>query len=159
LAAAYRARQRSLLLQTAARIPRLASRNGITLEDLVPHYVNQWNHLHRTDACDFFRELASTNPASPSVLNNLAWFLAVSPGWNPASPDEVLAIASRAASLLPDQPVILDTLAAAFANASDFPAAIETASRALALAGSDAPLAAKIRSHLECYGHSSPFRE
>lgn len=124
------------------------------------YYVSQWALLHRRDAWDYFQSVLPLAWDSPPNLNNLAWILATSPGWNPVPPADTLAIAQRAASLAPTHPVILDTLAAAYANASDFPAAIATATNALALAASDpdSALPAKIQSHLDCYLQSRPYR-
>lgn len=158
-AAQFYAGDATALRQTTARIPKLAGRTEFSPEDLFPHYVNQWAHMHRRDAWEYFRAAAQANRNSPPNLNNLAWILAASPGWNPVPPVDALAIARRAADLAPDHPVILDTLAAAQANAGDFPAAAATASRALALSAPDPKLSAKIRSHLALYRQNRPYRE
>ena len=158
-AAGFYANDESVLRRTAALIPKLAGQTSFSPEDLFSHYVKQWAHLHRRDAWDYFRAAAQANRNSPPNLNNLAWILVASPGWNPVPPADALAIARRAAELAPNHPVILDTLAAALANAGDFPAAIDTATRALSLSAPAPKLAAKIRSHLDCYRQGKPFRE
>lgn len=158
LAAAIGARDPDAIVQAASRIPELASRPSVAFTDLFPCYMNQWRYLHRRDAWEFFKACAPQQSNTPADLNNIAWFLATAPGWNPAPPGDVLAIAQRAVDLAPGHPVLLDTLAAAQANASDFPAAVETAQRALDLAASDPDLSAKIRSHLGNYLQSRPFR-
>ena len=82
---------------------------------------------------------------------------------SPASPDEALALAQKAYALGgPTQPVLLDTLAAAQANASDFAAAIQTARQALALVPENPPNAAfrqNLRARIELYQRQRPYRE
>ena len=158
LAAAIGACDEDAIAWAAARIPELADRSAVAFTDLFPCYMNQWRYLHRRDAWAFFKACATRPGNTLADLNNIAWFLATAPGWNPAPPGDVLAIAQRAVDLAPGHPVLLDTLAAAQANASDFPAAVETAQRALGLAASDPDLAAKIRSRLGNYLQSRPFR-
>ena len=157
-AAAFCSNDPDAIAAAAAPIPRLASRSSFDPTALFPFYVSQWAHLHRRDAWSYFRDAAQANWNSPPNLNNLAWLLATAPGWSPAPPEDVLAIARRAANLAPSHPVILDTLAAALANDSDFPAAVETASLALSLAQDDPALSAKISAHLALYRQSLPYR-
>ncbi|MDG2123769.1 MAG: hypothetical protein P8J87_08740, partial [Verrucomicrobiales bacterium] len=68
------------------------------------------------------------------VLNNLAWQLAAHE--DPAVRDGLRAVewAEKAAGLAGDDAAILDTLAAAYAEAGDFRKAVETGERAAALA-------------------------
>ena len=157
-AAAFCSGDHAATAAAAAGIPRLASRGSFSLTDLFPFHVSQWAR-HRRAAWDYFRTAAQADWDSPPNLNNLAWLLATAPGWSPAPPEDVLAIARRAAELAPDHPVILDTLAAALANASRFPEAVETASRAADLARDDPGLAAKIRGRLALYRQGLPYRE
>ena len=74
-------------------------------------------------------------------------------------PSEILGIARRAADLSPGSPRILDTLAAAQANAGDFPAAMATASRALALVPPGCPLIPLLSSHLDLYRSAHSLRQ
>ena len=59
------------------------------------------------------------------------------------------------------QPVLLETLAAAYAEAGSFPEAAATAEKAeqLATNAGSAPMAAKIRQSLELYRAGKPYRE
>ena len=148
-----------LVRDTAARIPSLAGRTDFSTGDLFPYYLAQWTLLHREDAWEYFRAFAETRRDSPPDLNNIAWLLATAPGWNPAPPADVLAIATRAATVAPNHPVILDTLAAAQANAGDFPSAAATARQAISLLPPDDPLAQKIQSRLSLYLQNTPFRD
>ena len=159
LAADFAAGDFDSFARTANQIPAIAGRGLHPLAAVTPHYFNQWSHLHRRDAWAFFKSLADNPDTPPLVLNDFAWLLSTAPGWNPAPPDEILAMARRAAEAAPDHPAVLDTLAAALANASDFPSAVETASRALELAAPDPGLSAQIRSRLDLYRKGLPFRE
>ena len=57
--------------------------------------------------------------------------------------------------------MFLDTLAAAYAEAGQFPEAVATAEKALSLVKSahDAILALRIQSHLDLYRAGRPWRE
>jgi tetratricopeptide (TPR) repeat protein len=71
-----------------------------------------------------------------------------------------LELAQRANQLAGNgNPVVLGTLAAAYADAGRFPEAVETAQRALQLAEaqSSTSLAEAIRSQLELYQAGMPF--
>ena len=56
-------------------------------------------------------------------------------------------------------PQTLDTLAAAYAESGNFDAAVETARRALNLAGQNSELAGAIQSRLKLYQARLPYRE
>jgi tetratricopeptide (TPR) repeat protein len=85
------------------------------------------------EAADEWREAARIKPAYGTVANNLAWLLATHRDPRVREPEEAVVHAERAASLAPDDPAVLDTLAAAYAAAGRFEEAVETASRAAAL--------------------------
>lgn len=58
-----------------------------------------------------------------------------------------------------ENPVLLDTLAAAYAGAGDYSQAISTATRALSLLNPQDPLLSpSIRQHLEYYSQGKPWR-
>ena len=72
-----------------------------------------------------------------------------------------MAFAERAASLTGrQQPAVLDTLAAAYAEAGRFPEAVETARRALAIAiqQNDRGVAAGLNARIALYEAGTPFR-
>ena len=96
---------------------------------------------------------------NPENLRIVAELFATAEGWSPAPPSEILGIARRAADLSPGSPRILDTLAAAQANAGDFPAAMATASRALALVPPGCPLIPLLSSHLDLYRSAHSLRQ
>jgi Flp pilus assembly protein TadD len=100
-------------------------------------------------------------PNHSVAANNLAWILATAP--DPALRDGAKAVelALRCRQISGDQPVILDTLAAAYAEKGLFPEAVRTATQALQLAKaqSNAALASEIERRLENYRNQSPFHQ
>ena len=143
-------------------IPSYDPRQTFTYADLLPAYLWIWDSGERPRALRYFRNLAAGHPENPAILNNVAWLLAVSER-SPAPPDEALALAQKAYALGgPTQPVLLDTLAAAQANAGDFAAANQTARQALALVPENPPNAAfrqNLRARIELYQRQRPYRE
>jgi len=77
---------------------------------------------------DFFQRVHRLQPDNVPALNNLAWVTAElgKPG--------AVAYAEKANALMPDKPILLDTLAHALASEKQFDKAIETEKRALVLA-------------------------
>ena len=122
------------------------------------------NTGERREATEYFRRLVDACPDRLDLVNNIAWGLATAE-WSPIPPEEVLALARRAQALHPEpHPVVLDTLAAAQANAGDFAAAVETAQTALAAIPPPAtPQEAEGRRNIEFrlqeYRNQKPHRE
>jgi protein O-mannosyl-transferase len=109
-----------------------------------------------------FRKTLELNPQHALAQNNLAWLLATCAEPSVRDGRQAVALARQAEQLSGGgQPNVLDTLAAAYAEAGRFPEAIETARRALALpaAQNNQPLAEAIRSRLTLYEAHSPYRE
>lgn len=87
-----------------------------------------------------------TEPKSIEALNNLAWILAANPKKEQRNGKEAVRLAQEACQLTAQQePLMLSTLAAAYAEAGDFSNAVVTAQSAikLASAGGNEPLARK----------------
>jgi tetratricopeptide (TPR) repeat protein len=120
-------------------------------------------HLNRgKEAVAHFDEALRIDPASIEGLNNLAWLLSTSP--DPRVRDGVRAVelAEQACSLTGSKiPVLLGTLAAAYAEAGRFSEAITAAQRAGAEATQlgDLAGAAKNQELLERYRANRPYRE
>jgi tetratricopeptide (TPR) repeat protein len=92
--------------------------------------------------------------------NNLAWLLATCPEASLRNGNKAVELASQANALTGgENPAMLRTLAAAFAEAGRFSEAVETAQRALPLAGtqSNATLAGQLQSEMKLYQAGSPF--
>jgi tetratricopeptide (TPR) repeat protein len=110
----------------------------------------------------YFRKSLQINPDQPGALNDLAWIRATHIDPEYRNVDEALQLARRVCELTNfQQPSALDTLAAAYANAGRFPQAIETADRAIKIAGStgNEALVKEIQNHLTLYRDNKPYRE
>src|SRR5207249_10415894 len=96
------------------------------------------------------------------ALNNLAWILATNPGDDLRDGPEAVRLAERACELTQRrEPVLLGTLAAAYAETGRFTDAVTTAQKAieLAAAAGQKEVADKNRQLLELYRADKPFRD
>jgi tetratricopeptide (TPR) repeat protein len=132
-----------------------------SFDDLIPQYVNWWSGGEKNHAWHFFRNAISNQPDHILLLNAAAWLLATDPA-PPADPQEALRFAQRAAELSPEpHPLLLDTLAAAFAANGRFEEARQTAGQARDLAAKQGDIASqmKIEARLAAYRQNQPWRE
>jgi protein O-mannosyl-transferase len=134
-------------------------------DDGVAHY-----HLavalagqHKTkEAVRHYREALKTLPDFPEALNNLAWILAANPDPEVRNGREAIDLAERACKLTEyKQPVMVGTLAAAYAEAGRFAEAVTTAEKAKTLAeqANQMEVAARNRTLLELYRSGQPGRD
>ena len=164
MAAAYEQGDEPLALSYARRFSPYRDKTELALPDLMPCYLALWVSSRRGEALDYFRRLVEAFPDRADLLNNVAWGLATA-AWSPAPPGEVLEIAQRMQALHPaPHPVLLDTLAAAQANAGDFAAAGQTVQAALAVLAAPASaeqveLARHLAARLRLYRNNEPYRE
>jgi len=108
-----------------------------------------------------WRKVLLAAPNHVAVLDQTARLLATSPEASLRDGAEAVALAERAAQLTGGRrPEILDTLAAAYAEAGRFTEAVATARRALALASEsgNAALAETLKARLALYENGSPLR-
>ncbi len=114
------------------------------------------------EALQHFREAVRLEPRRPGPLVSMAWILATHPDADIRDASQAIDLAQRADKLNRSQdPVSLDTLAAAYAAAGQFERAVGTARSALALA-SESPvqtLAFEIRKRLELYQQAKPYQQ
>jgi len=116
----------------------------------------------RTEALEQLNEALSKHPENAEAQKNLAWVLAT-------SPDDTIRQGRRAVELAESarrqtngrEPIVLVTLAAAYAEAGRFPDAIRTAeeARQLAEAAGNNSLAEGIRGYITLYQYGQPFRD
>ena len=112
-------------------------------------------------AIENWRESVRIQPGYRTVANNLAWLLATAPEPRHRSPEEAIRLAQSVRSQGPDDPAVLDTLAAAYAAASRFEEARSLGGQALSLAkeqGQQA-LAAELAQRLALYQRGLPYVE
>ena len=94
-------------------------------------------------------------------LDHTAWLLATSPEASLRNGPKALALARQLARLSGgNNPALLDTLAAAYAESGQFPEAVDAAQRALALARTqnNTALANTLRQHIKLFQAGSPLR-
>jgi spermidine synthase len=100
------------------------------------------------------REGLRLRPDQPLAANNLAWLLATNPSEQIRNPEESIRIAEpMVVTAKGNRGAVLDTLAAAYAAAGRFEAAIRTASEAIDVAreDDDGALANEIETRLALY--------
>jgi tetratricopeptide (TPR) repeat protein len=127
---------------------------------------NVANTLLRIDRVDealaHYNKAVELNPRSVNTLNNLAWLLATSPEPRVRNGPRAVELAERADNLAGgNNPIVVATLAAAYAEAGRFPDAVRTAKRALDLAvgSGHTALADLIRAQIDLYESDHPSRE
>jgi len=115
---------------------------------------------HVEEAIAHFQKALAIKPDYAEAQNNMAWVLATCPQASLRNGIKAVGLAERANQLTSgENPVILATLAAAYAEAGRFPEAIETVQRALHLAEaqSNTALAGALQSQLKLYQAGLPF--
>ena len=103
-----------------------------------------------------------SRPNDTNLLTDTAWILATNPNASVRDGAEAVALAQRAVELSGGQePAILDTLAAAYAEAGRFPEAVEVARKAsvLAMRQNKEPLAEASKVKLHLYEAKKPYRD
>lgn len=113
------------------------------------------------EAVEKYRLALKVNPSQPDALNNLAWILATHPDETLRRGRDAVQFAERACQMTRyAAPLMLGTLAAAFAETGQFTNAVEMARRAESLAAEqgDLSLAAKNRALQDQYSRGQPYR-
>jgi tetratricopeptide (TPR) repeat protein len=109
-----------------------------------------------------FKEAVRLAPASPPCLNSLAWVYATSPQAEFRDGAEAVRLAGQACVLTKGQDAgLLDTLAAAYAEAGRFEDAVKTAeeARTVANAAHDTKMAEMEQKQVELYRAGKPCRD
>jgi tetratricopeptide (TPR) repeat protein len=103
-------------------------------------------------ALSVYEKAIIVNPNDISLLNNLAWQLAAHSDKSLRDGNRAIQWAEKAAQITQSQnPAILDTLAAAYAQSGDFAKAVRTAERAATLAKRQPALLKGINASLKLY--------
>ena len=113
------------------------------------------------EALQHFRRAVELTPDSAEARNDLAWLLATCPATALRNGGEAIVHARRAIRLSGDVPSMLDTLAAAYAEAGRFPEALAAARQALDVAArqNDQALAGVLRARIALYQAGKPFHQ
>jgi protein O-mannosyl-transferase len=109
-----------------------------------------------------FKQAVRLAPNAPECINALAWIYATSPRAELRNGAEAVRLAEQACQITQRQKTaILDTLAAAYAEAGRFQEAVQTTEelRALALSSHDAVAADTARQRLELYQSGKAYRD
>jgi tetratricopeptide (TPR) repeat protein len=109
-----------------------------------------------------FKEAVRLAPDTPECLNALAWIYATSPQAELRNGAEAVRLAEQAGKLTQRQKTaVLDTLAAAYAEAGRFEDAVKTTEeiRALALSAHDTNTVNTARQRLELYQAGKAYRD
>jgi 4-amino-4-deoxy-L-arabinose transferase-like glycosyltransferase len=119
-------------------------------------------HGQAVQAMEHYREVLKIDPDFDGALNNLAWLLATCSNADLRNGSEAVNLARRACDLTQERSTVyIGTLAAAYAEAGNFPEAISTAERAIRCARlrGQEELARRNGELLETYRAGKPYRE
>jgi protein O-mannosyl-transferase len=113
-------------------------------------------------AVEQYRKVLEVKSNNAEALNNLAWMLSTQRDAALRNGAEAVRLAEKARGLAPPGAIIpLGTLAAAYAEANDFPKAVSTAEEALSLARAqqNAAFASRLERMLTAFRNRQPWRE
>jgi protein O-mannosyl-transferase len=110
-------------------------------------------------AIEQYRAALRLSPNLVTVQKYLAWLLATAPDATLRNGPEAVRLATTATQQAPTDPTAWDALAAAQAEAGNFPEAITAANKAIELAnaGKQTELAAQLQTRLRLYQTGQPF--
>jgi len=114
------------------------------------------------EAAEQYEISLKLEPGNPNTWNNLALLRATSWDASVRNGSRAVELAEQARKLTPKpNPIILATLAAAYAEATRYQEAVETIQQALRLLPPNpgAPLAKSLQAQLELYSAGAPFHE
>ena len=111
------------------------------------------------DAIEHYRAALRLNPNLATVQKYLAWLLATAPDASLRDGPEAVRLATTATQLTATDPTAWDALAAAQAEAGNFPDAVIAANKAIELATSSkqTELAVQLQTRLRLYQSGQPF--
>ena len=114
--------------------------------ELLPSYPKVYTKMgnalelagRQSQAVQRYQQALKNDPDDAVAINNLAWIFAVHPNLELRNAEKAVTLANRARDLVGDDVNILDTLAAAYAEAGEFRRAVEVIDQALASATTQA---------------------
>jgi len=139
---------------------RLSPNDAQTLGDLGAALLQTGQ---KAEAVDHFRRALQLRPGWKSVMNNLAWTLATIAAPEVRDPAEAVRLAEQLTRGVSNPPYyMLDTLAGAYASASQYRKAVQIAEQAVQLAKReevDAALLKQLQDRLRLYRQGQPYRQ
>ncbi|HEY5912301.1 MAG TPA: tetratricopeptide repeat protein [Verrucomicrobiae bacterium] len=114
------------------------------------------------DAIASYGKAIELNPTFAGAMNNLAWILATDPNDQVRNGRRAVELAEKACELTKwEMPLLMGTLAAAYAEAGRFDAAVKTAEKARdkAISTHDEAIAARNEELINLYRSGKPYRE
>jgi tetratricopeptide (TPR) repeat protein len=141
-----------------AEIVRLDPKNADAHYNLGMAYYAEGNSA---EAAAHWRAAVAARPGQVIYLRPLAWLLATCPDEAVRNGAEAVKLAEEAVKTTPDDPAQVGTLAAAYAEAGQFPKAVSNAVEALdlALKRGNTSLADELSDKLKLYRAGKPFHE
>ena len=141
-----------------------------TALEMRPNHANSHNNLGTAlrrkglmeEAILQYQRAAELEPASALFQNNLAWMLATCPDASLRNGAKAVELAEQANQLSGgSNPIVLHTLAAAYAESGRLAEAIATAQRAVELADAqgNTTLSKSLEQEIDLYQKGSPYRE
>ncbi len=138
--------------------------------EIAPHSAEVQAELGRAlvqvgetrEAMEAWQEALEIEPDQAKVQNNLAWLLATTPDATLRNGPKAVALAEQAKQLIGGaDPMVLRTLAAAYAETGRFGDATAEARRALDLAAAqkNTDLAARLQKEIKLYEADTPLRD
>jgi tetratricopeptide (TPR) repeat protein len=120
--------------------------------------VHQRRGEYKLAAADF-TEAAQLDPKNSVVLDDLAWILATCPDASVRNGKEALRLAKRACELTDNRDtLLLETLAAAYAETGDFVSAVDIQKKVLADKEYEKKYGVSARDKLKLYESNKPYR-
>jgi tetratricopeptide (TPR) repeat protein len=137
--------------------------------EIIPDYANARNnlgvafmHAGRTaEAIEQYRKALKLEPDYVDALNNLAWILATCPQASLRDGTDAVQLSQKTVQLAGENPTLLRTLAAAYAETGRYAQAAETARRGMQLSAAqgDAAMSSTLEQELELYQMDTPLRD
>jgi Flp pilus assembly protein TadD len=133
--------------------------NGATIHGLLGALLSSTGQ--HDEALAHLQVAYAVNPGDVTIASNLAWVLATSPEMMHRNGHRAVQLAELACKgTAYKSPPLLDTLAAAYAEASQFDQAIQTILQAIEVVRSDPNAStATLESRLKLYRAGRPYRE
>jgi len=134
--------------------------DNIEVHNIVGTVLVQQGHIR--EGIEEWQKVLAIEPDNGNAMNNLAWVFATSPDASVRDGTQAVRLAEQALRVSGGRiPLVLRTLAAAYAESGRFTEAIDTAQRGLGIAEAqgNSGLATELRSTIALYQAGTPLRD